>query len=154
MAEEEGVLFLLRRTKKVAPQARLDQASTEQQEEARQIWQLMEGLPLALDQAGAYILETGCSFAEYREQYIRRRADLLERRGKRFIGHEASVATTFSLAFERVEALNPAAADSCAPCPACQRGHPRRDLLGRGFTSRLAPVCWPSIVGYGHRRTA
>ena len=116
MSEEEGVLFLLRRTKKVAPKAGLDQAGIAQQGEALQIWQLMDGLPLALDQAGAYILETGCSFSEYREQYVRRRAELLARRGKRFIGHEASVATTFSLAFERVEALNPAAANLLRAC--------------------------------------
>jgi transcriptional regulator with XRE-family HTH domain len=116
MSEEEGTLFLLRRTKKVAAKAGLDQAGATQQEEARQIWQLMDGLPLALDQAGAYILETGCSFAEYREQYVRRRAELLARRGKRFIGHEASAATTFSLAFERVEALNLAATDLLRAC--------------------------------------
>jgi len=116
MSEEEGVLFLLRRTKKVASKAGLDQTNAAQREEACQIWQLMEGLPLALDQAGSYILETGCSFAEYREQYVRRRAELLARRGKRFIGHEASVATTFSLAFERVEALNPTAADLLRAC--------------------------------------
>ncbi len=116
MSEDEGILFLLRRTKKVAAKAGQDQADAVQQEEARQIWQLMDGLPLALDQAGAYILETGCSFSEYREQYVRRRAELLARRGKRFIGHEASVATTFSLAFERVEALNPASADLLRAC--------------------------------------
>jgi tetratricopeptide (TPR) repeat protein/transcriptional regulator with XRE-family HTH domain len=116
MSEDEGILFLLRRTKKVAAKAGLDQAGAAQQGEARQIWQLMDGLPLALDQAGAYILETSCSFAEYREQYVRRRAELLARRGKRFISHEASVATTFSLAFERVEALNPAAADLLRAC--------------------------------------
>src|SRR2546421_11948259 len=44
MSEDEGILFLLRRTKKVASKAALDQASVEQQEEARQIWQLMDGL--------------------------------------------------------------------------------------------------------------
>jgi tetratricopeptide (TPR) repeat protein len=116
MSEEEGVLFLLRRAKKVAPKAGLNQAGAAQREEARQIWQLMDGLPLALDQAGAYILETGCSFSEYREQYVRRRAELLARRGKRFISHEASVATTFSLAFERVEVLNPTAGDLLRAC--------------------------------------
>jgi tetratricopeptide (TPR) repeat protein len=63
----------------------------------------LDGLPLALDQAGAYILETSCSFFAYHEQYTRKRAELLVRRGKRFIGHEASVATTFSLAFERIK---------------------------------------------------
>jgi len=116
MSEQEGVLFLLRRTKKVASRAGLDQASAAQRDEAREIWQLMEGLPLALDQAGAYILETGCLFSDYREQYARRRAELLHRRGKRFIGHETSVAATFSLAFERVEVLNPVAADILRAC--------------------------------------
>ena len=116
MSEDEGILFLLRRTRKVTSNAGLDQGSTAQHEEARQIWQLMDGLPLALDQAGAYILETSCSFSQYREQYARRRAELLDRRGNRFIGHEASVATTFSLAFERVEALNPVAADILRAC--------------------------------------
>ncbi len=116
MAEEEGVLFLLRRTKKVAQKAHLDQASADQQEEARQTWQLMDGLPLALDQAGAFILETGCSFLKYQEEYTRRRSVFLQRRGKRFIGHEMPVAITFSLAFERVEEINPMAADILKAC--------------------------------------
>jgi tetratricopeptide (TPR) repeat protein len=116
MSEDEGILFLLRRTRKVAPNAGLDQANTTQRDEARQIWQLMQGLPLALDQAGAYIRETDCSFSQYQAQYERRRAELLARRGKRFIGHEESVATTFSLAFERIETLNPVAADMLRAC--------------------------------------
>jgi|GEM_PF-269931 len=139
MSEEEGVLFLLRRTKKVAPKAGLNQASAAQQGEARQIWQLMEGLPLALDQAGAYILETGCSFAEYREQYVRRCAELLARRGKRFIGHEASVATTFSLAFERVEALNPTAADLLRAC-ALHASEAIPEEIFRKGASHLGPL--------------
>ncbi len=116
MPEQEGVLFLLRRTKKIASTVGLEQANSTQRDEALQIWQLMDGLPLALDQAGAYILETGCSFLAYLEKYTSRRAELLDRRGNRFIGHEASVAATFSLAFERVEALNPLAADILRIC--------------------------------------
>jgi len=131
MSEDEGIIFLLRRTKKVAVKAGREQASAVQQEEVRQIWQLMDGLPLALDQAGAYILETGCSFSEYREQYARRRAELLHRRGRLFIGHKASVATTFSLAFERVEALNPVAADILRVCSLiASEAIPEEILLG------------------------
>lgn len=116
MSEQEGVLFFLRRTTTIAAKAGLEQASETKREEAKQIWELMDGLPLALDQAGAFILETGCSFLKYQEEYTRRRAMLLQRRGKRFIGHEMPVAITFSLAFERVEEINPMAADILKAC--------------------------------------
>ncbi len=116
LSEQEGTLFLLRRTGAIAAQAGLEQAHSTQREDAKQIWQLMDGLPLALDQAGAYILETGCSFRAYQEQYGRQRAELLQRRGKRFVGHEMSVAATFSLALERVEKINPMTADILRAC--------------------------------------
>jgi len=116
MSDQEGMLFLLRRTKRIAPHAGLEQASQVQRDEARQIWELVEGLPLALDQAGAYIVKTGRSFLAYREQYSHRRMELLSTRGKPFLGHEASVETTFSLAFERIETLNPVAADILRAC--------------------------------------
>ncbi len=120
MSEQEGILFLLRRTKRIPQKAGLEKASPEQYEDAKQIWQLMGGLPLALDQAGAYILETRCSFSSYQEQYTRRRAELLKRRGERFIGHNMSVATTFFLALERVEQINPMAADILRVCSLLQ----------------------------------
>jgi transcriptional regulator with XRE-family HTH domain len=116
MSEQEGVLFLLRRTKKIAPKATFEKVSPDRYDESKKIWQLMDGLSLALDQAGAYILETGCSFSSYREQYTRRRTELLQRRGKRVISHEESVTTTFSLAFGRVEASTPMAADILRVC--------------------------------------
>jgi len=116
MSEAEGVLFLLRRTTKIAAKAGLEKTSPEQYEEAKQLWHLLDGLPLALDQAGAYILETHCSFSAYQEQYNHQRAAFLLRRGKRFIGHEASVATTFSLSFKRIQILNVMAADILRIC--------------------------------------
>ncbi len=50
-------------------------------------------MPLALDQAGAYIEETGCGLAEYLDLYRTHRQSLLERRGKTSIDHPESVAT-------------------------------------------------------------
>ena len=115
-SEQEGVLFLLRRTKILAFNVGLEQMDTVQYNEARQIWHIMGGLPLALDQAGAYILETGCTFSSYYEAYTRRRAELLRRRGKRYVGHEMSVATTFSLAFGKIQERNALAANILRMC--------------------------------------
>ena len=43
----------------------------------------LDGLPLALEQAGAYIHATGCGLADYLSLFRRRRADLLTRGGPR-----------------------------------------------------------------------
>jgi tetratricopeptide (TPR) repeat protein len=138
MSEQEGVLFLLRRTKRIATRADLEQVKPEDYHEARQIWQLVDGLPLALDQAGAYILETSSSFSTYREQYTHRRAELLHQRGKRFIGHKASVDTTFLLAFERVKVLNPLAADILHVCSLLHSEGIPEELFQEG-AERLGP---------------
>jgi hypothetical protein len=67
------------------------------------------GLPLALDQAGAYIKATGCSLSIYQELYKQRLVQLLtERRGA---DHPESVATTWNISFSKVEQNHPAAAD-------------------------------------------
>jgi hypothetical protein len=73
----------------------------------------MGGLPLALDQAGAYIEETQCSLTSYlnQYQYRKRQAALLQRRGGPGKQHPEPVATTWSLSFEQVEKLNPIAPD-------------------------------------------
>jgi hypothetical protein len=59
MDTEEGALFLLRRAKYVAENAALDFASEADQAAAIEIAKQLDGLPLALDQAAAYIEETG-----------------------------------------------------------------------------------------------
>jgi tetratricopeptide (TPR) repeat protein len=68
-------------------------------------------LPLALDQAGAYIEETQCSLTSYLTQYRTRQMALLHRRGGTGKQHPEPVAATWSLSFEQVERLNPSAAD-------------------------------------------
>jgi tetratricopeptide (TPR) repeat protein/transcriptional regulator with XRE-family HTH domain len=116
MTPEEGAIFLLRRAKLVEPQAPLEQASQENQDAAKAISRLLDGLPLALDQAGAYIEETGCGLSGYIERYQAQQATLLKRRGDLVIDHPASVTTTFSLAFARVEQTNQTASDLLRVC--------------------------------------
>ena len=116
MEPEEGTLFLLRRASILVPDALLDAASAVDKTKAQMIVQVMDGLPLALDQAGAYIEETGCSLLDYLDFFEQRRARLLRRRGSPSSDHPESVATTWSLSFEQVERANPAAAELLRFC--------------------------------------
>src|SRR5258708_18332974 len=107
MDQQEGMLLLLRRAKVLAPDAPLHQAPEEDQAKAKAIVLAMDGLPLALDQAGAYIEETGCTVASYLEQYQRRQLDLLKRRGNSGTEHREPVAAPCSPSFDNIQHLNP-----------------------------------------------
>jgi Tetratricopeptide repeat len=76
----------------------------------------MDGLPLALDQAGAFIEETQSSISDYLDRYRHRQDLLLKRRGGTGKDHPEPVATTWSLSFERVEQLNPVATELLRCC--------------------------------------
>jgi hypothetical protein len=104
MLEEEGALFLLKRSHYLRLDGWLNDPSLSEDTiaTAKDISRLVDGLPLALDQAGAYVLETGCSLGDYLVLYKQRRDALLQRRGRIYTDHPASVATTFSLAFDQV----------------------------------------------------
>ncbi|MBD2102058.1 FxSxx-COOH system tetratricopeptide repeat protein, partial [Leptolyngbya sp. FACHB-261] len=115
MSRDEGALFLLRRAKLVAEDDALEAASEADQGLARTIVEELDGLPLALDQAGAFIEETPSSLAEYFNLYQARGAELLAERGELAEDHP-SVTITFSLAFEKVLERNPEAADLLRLC--------------------------------------
>ncbi|GAC1349993.1 MAG: hypothetical protein NVSMB27_28310 [Ktedonobacteraceae bacterium] len=116
MEPDEATLFLLRRTKVLERTARLEDASAADSIEARDIVRAMDGLPLALDQAGAYIEETACSLYDFFDNYRRQRSTLLDLRGYYDSEHPASVATTWLLSFEKVEQANAAAAELLRLC--------------------------------------
>src|SRR6266487_2081486 len=116
MDRMEGTLFLLRRAHFLTPEMRVEQVSQGDRQIAEQIVEAMDGLPLALDQAGAYIEETKCRLSDYQQRYQSRRARLLQRRGGLVPDHPDAVAATWSLAFEKVEQANPAAADLLRLC--------------------------------------
>lgn len=76
----------------------------------------MDGLPLALDQAGAYIERTQCTLAAYLETYQQRHTELLRQRGDVSKAHPDPVATTWSLSFAQVQQRAPLAADLLRFC--------------------------------------
>ena len=113
MGREEGQLFLLRRAKILNPGMSLHQLSQEEQTLADKIVTELDGLPLALDQAGAYIEETQCGSFDYLNLYRTRRKELLEKRstGMHPIDHPDSVTATWLISFQQIEEINQAAAD-------------------------------------------
>ena len=116
MQPEAGALLLLRRAGLLAPDAPFEQTSPANVTVAKELSKEMGGLPLALDQAGAYIEAASCSLQDYQRLYQIRRAELLKERGGVVPDHSESVAATWSLAFQKVEQNNPAASDLLRLC--------------------------------------
>ncbi len=130
---EQGTLFLLRRA------GLLEQASADDRERAAQITMTLGGLPLALDQAGAYIEETVCSLADYQQLYQHHQAKLLKERRGPAADHPSSVATTVSLAVQRVEQTHPAAAELLRFCAFLSPDAIAEEIIGKG-APHLGPL--------------
>ena len=118
MEPDQGALFLLRRAKVLAVEKPLDTASDDDLTLAKSIAVDLGGLPLALDQAGAYIEEKQQTLAQYQRRYRRDEGKKLRARRGDLAGpnHPRSVTTTFSMAFQAVSAENPAVADLLRLC--------------------------------------
>ena len=71
----------------------------------------LDGLPLALEQAAAYVTAMRVSYGQYLASYRTRKLGLLERLGPVTGDYPATVATTWLINFEQVEAVSKATAD-------------------------------------------
>ena len=143
LTPDDGARLLLRRAKVLSAQGFLEEAAEQDVTLARQISEELGGLPLALDQAGAYIEEKGCSLIDYQRLYQTRRTDLLRTRGEFGYDHPKPIATTWSLSFEQVEQQNPAAADLLRLCAFLASDAIPQELLIAGAKELgdvLAPV--------------
>jgi hypothetical protein len=80
---------------------------------AREISFKLDGLPLALDHAGAYIGRTECGLSGYLRRYEALHPDLM-----RYVPQQdsLSVATTLTLSFEAVRKAHPISADLLQLC--------------------------------------
>jgi hypothetical protein len=108
------------------------------------------GLPLALEQAAAYVQASGEKLARYQVLFRQRRADLLARGEP--TGHPGTVATTWTLAFEDLEHTAPGAAGLLRLLAFCASEaiplrlllQPRPGLAGQ-FAPEVAPVLVPLL---------
>ncbi len=118
MKPEDGAQLLLNRIEPVAQGKALDMLSEGNRAAAEKISREMDGIPLALDQAGAYIEKMRCNLADYLKSYSdsKRRTELLKERGTPTSTHLDSVTATWLLSFDNVSKANPAAADLLRLC--------------------------------------
>jgi tetratricopeptide (TPR) repeat protein len=142
LSPEQGTLFLLRRAGRLAADATLEQASEQERDQARMLCEELGWLPLALDQAGAYIEETQCGLTDYLQRYQTSRARLLKWRGDLITDHPLPVATTWSLSFQNVEQKNPAAADLLRLCAFLAPDAIPEELITQG-AAVLGPILAP-----------
>ena len=104
MEPQEALEFLFKRTGQ-------NPTDSVEQESATQLAEELGYLPLALEQAGAYIQEQQARFQTYLASYCKHNLSLLERSGPVTGDYHASVATTWELNFQEVEKESAAAAD-------------------------------------------
>lgn len=129
----EGTTFLLQRAQRLSP-------DEDERDEAINVVIALDGFPLALDQAGAYIEETGCDFKAYLQLYQEHHQILLAQRGRQATGYPDSVGTTWSLSFQQIEATNPAAAELLYACALLAPDAIPEEL----FSDNAA--CWPPAL--------
>ncbi len=142
MTVEEGIEFLLCRTKRFEPAAPLSQVAANDYAAAQALVEAMDGLPLALDQVSAYIEETQCSLADFLHLYTCYPLELLNERNM-YGGYPLSVVQTFSRAFEHLQQHDPIAADLLTLCSFLAPAPIPETLLTDNATflgSTLAPI--------------
>jgi tetratricopeptide (TPR) repeat protein len=116
--QEESVAFLLRRT------------GTQCEAMVDAVAEALGDLPLALEQAAAYVEATGISWADYLDLFRQYRQDLLKEHQP--LAYDATVATTWEISFQKVKAEAPAAVDLLNVCAFLAPDEIPRQLLIEG----------------------
>jgi Tfp pilus assembly protein PilF len=104
MLPEEALTFLFTRTGR-------DDDNAVEKEAANQLTEELGYLPLALEQAGAFITAKQARFQDYLAGYRKRRLELLKESRPLAGDYPESVATTWSINFREVEEASEAASD-------------------------------------------
>jgi tetratricopeptide (TPR) repeat protein len=137
---EQGVDLLLRRSRILAPDDKLEQTPLSTQAEARAIVNALGQFPFAIAQAGAYIEATGCDPAKYLRLYEKQCRTLAER-GKYIPVQYAEPATaTCVLFFRSLEQDYPTALELLCLCSCLAPDVIPEDLITRG-----APLLSPTL---------
>jgi tetratricopeptide (TPR) repeat protein len=127
MERPESVDFLLKRTGQADEEA------------ADALAEALGDLPLALEQAGAYVEASGGTLSGYLRLFRRRHRELL-RRGKPSTDYPDTVATTWELSFQQVQQASPAGADLLSLCAFLAPDDIPRNLLSEGAQHLPQPL--------------
>lgn len=151
MEQTEGITFLLQRAK--IPNAGasgvslhpLQVRSPTEYAAAEDLVATLGGLPLALDQAGAYIEETGCTISGYLHQYEGQQRYFLERRGAFSTDHPQPVLSTLRLACQQVAQDAPLALELARCCAFLYPDAIPEEIFREG-ASHLASILGPTVA--------
>ncbi|MCP4661263.1 MAG: ATP/GTP-binding protein, partial [bacterium] len=106
----DALAFLLARAE------REEEAGAEEKKAAAELAEELAFLPLALEQAGAYVLEQQLRFASYLTAYREQGLELLDRSRPVVEGHPDPVTTTWAMNMKEVGEASPASADLLRAC--------------------------------------
>jgi tetratricopeptide (TPR) repeat protein len=120
MIPTDGARYLLYRSGILSSKSAVDTAKGNVQAKLAECLSIeLGGLPLALDQAGAFMEENSIAPDEYLSLYKEEGKQLRQERGQHDTasqGHSKSVTITFTLAFRKLIDINPAAAELLRLC--------------------------------------
>ena len=153
MARMEGVLFLLRRAhrkeKTFGEHQNLSDKEIETVNDAVNLASALDNFPLALDQAGAYIQQTGRSLSSYFSLYQKTLGKTFRaQRGEPVTEYPQSVATTWEISFRLVKRRNAAATELLRLCAFLAPDAIPEDLLDKN------PSYWNTSSKHTEREAA
>lgn len=160
MQQEESRMLLLRRADILTPDASGEQVRQfalhlpEHAAAAAELVTMMAGLPLALNQAGAYLQATQCELPAYLTLFQTRWKARPQQRWTGWPDYRASVSTAITLAITHIAHRHPAALDLLLVCACFQPEAIPEELFRQGgehLGATLERVCqdpldWEQVV--------
>lgn len=142
---DDGALCILRRAGLLAWNGQLADAPEASVEAAHRLTRLMDGLPLALEQAGAYINDTACGVRRYLNLYQQYRAEIQAIHHGQVPDYPEAVASAWRISRQAVEQSSPAAAELLRLCAYLAPEAIPDELLTAGAAA-LGPVLGPVVA--------
>lgn len=116
LSPEDGAIYILKRGNILRPLQHLSSIPKEKVQVAEELADLVGGLPLALEQAGAYIDETQCGVSRYLKLYQERGEELRRLSGELTLDYIESIATTWNVSMKNLQITCPAAVELLQLC--------------------------------------
>lgn len=149
LSPEDGAVCILRRAGTMQWHEQLSDTSALHRDAATRIAELMGGLPLALEQAGAYIEDTGGSAGRYLELYEQYRARMIQEQYGALANYPLPVAAAWEISKEAVKQEKLPATEFLQCCALLDPESIPEDIFLRG-----ADALGPELAaGVGNRLT-
>lgn len=142
LSPEDGATYILKRGNILRQPQHLSSVPKEKVQVAEELADLVGGLPLALEQAGAYIDETQCGVSRYLKLYQERGEELRRLRGELTLDYLESIATTWNVSMKNLQTTCPPAVELLQLCAFLYPDAIPEDILTKGAV-HLGPVLQP-----------